>query len=373
MKKISKLMFVAAAALLVCGLSSCDDNKTYEYALVTDVGDIDDQSFNQSAWEALKAFAEKNDKSYTYYRPTEDSTDARLVSINQAVKKGAKIIVCPGYLFEEAVYDAQTKYPDVKFVLIDGQPHTSDYATYETKTNTVSILFQEQISGYLAGYAAVMDGNRSLGYCGGMAVPSVQRFGTGYVQGAEYASKKLNVKTTLKYYYAGAFQATDAATALMKSWYKANIDTVFACGGKVYQSVVEGAKSGKSGSTWIGVDSDQNHVDPDKVLTSAVKGLTESVTSALEVYANDSWSDIAGKEYNLGLASEFGKLEKKDYVGIPTTDSSWKFKTFSKSDLSSIIADIKSGKAVISDDTSKAPTTEYCTVDWVSAFTGSAE
>ncbi len=370
MKKMSKLMFVAAATLLVGGLASCGESGNYEYALITDVGDIDDQSFNQTSYEALKAFAEAKGKTYTYYRPTENTTDARMVSIDQAVQKGAKIVVCPGYLFEDAVYYSQTKYTDVKFVLIDGQPHTSDYATYETKENTVSIIFQEQISGFLAGYAAVKEGNKDLGFCGGMAVPAVQRFGSGFIQGCDYASKEMGIKTTVKYYYAGAFDATDAATALMKSWYTANIDTVFACGGKVYQSVVEGAKSGKSGSTWIGVDTDQHHVDPDKVLTSAVKGLTESVTSALEVYESDKWSDISGQDYNLGLDSEFGKLAKKDYVGIPTADSSWNFKTFKKSDLESVISDIKSGKATVSGDTTAAPVTTNCTVDYVSSFTG---
>ena len=379
MKKMSKMMFVAAATLLVGGLASCgggsntDDPVTpsgKEYALITDVGDIDDQSFNQTSYEALKAFAEAKGKTYDYYRPTEDSTDARMVSIDQAVQKGAKIVVCPGYLFEDAVYYSQTKYPEVKFVLIDGKPHTSDYATYETKENTVSVIFQEEISGFLAGYAAVKDGNKDLGFCGGMAVPAVQRFGSGFVQGADVASKEMGIKTTLKYYYAGTFGPTDAATLLMKSWYTAGIDTVFASGGKVYQSVVEGAKSGKSGSTWIGVDTDQNYIDPDKVLTSAVKGLAETVTSALEVYYNDKWSEISGKDYNLGLASEFGSVAAKDYVGIPTADSSWKFNTFKKSDLESVIANIKSGKVTISNDTSAAPTTTNCEVTWVSSFTG---
>lgn len=373
MKKMSKLMFVAAATLLVGGLASCNGGDTEkEYALITDVGNIDDQSFNQTCYEALVAFAKAKGKTYDYYRPTEDSNESRMISIDQAVQKGAKIVVCPGYLFEPAVYKKQAQYPEVKFVLIDGTPHAGDYATYETKANTVSVIFQEQISGFLAGYAAVKDGNKDLGFCGGSAVPAVQRFGSGFVQGCDFASKEMGIQTTLKYYYAGAFEPTDAATSTMKSWYTAGIDTVFASGGKVYQSVVEGAKSGKAGSTWIGVDTDQNHLDPDKVLTSAVKGLAETVTSALEVYYNDKWSEISGKNYNLGLAAEFGSIAAKDYVGIPTTDSSWKFKTFTKTELESIKSDIKSGKVAVSGDTSAAPETTNCKVSWVSAFTGSS-
>ncbi len=356
MKK-TKIAISMVALLSVAGLASCGESnsKTYEYALITDVGDIDDESFNQTAWEATKEFAEKNNKTVNYYRPTEDSNSARIVSIDQAVKKGAKVVICPGYLFETPVYEAQTKYPDVKFVLLDGNPHTEDYLTYETKDNTVGMTFQEEISGFFAGYAAVKEGNRDLGFCGGMAVPAVQRFGSGFVQGADAAASELNVDVTVKYYYAGAFQATDEATAKMKTWYTGNIDTVFACGGKVYQSVVEGIKSGKSSATWIGVDVDQSSVS-DKVLTSATKGLKAAVTSSLECYLNNSWSDIGGQSYNLGLASEFGKLDKKDYVELPTSSKAWRFSKFTTSEYETLVSDVKNGKKAVSNDTSKEPT-----------------
>ncbi len=369
MKKF-KLGCALAAVFAIGGslatLTSCGE--TYEYALITDVGDIDDEGFNQSSWEAMKAYADKIGKSCTYYRPTEDSNDARKVSMEQAVQKGAKVIVCPGYLFESPVYDLQDKYPDVKFILLDGAPHSEDYTTYKTSSNVVGYSFQEQISGFLAGYAAVKDGNRDLGFCGGMALPAVQRFGTGYIQGIEVASKELNVTTTCKYYYAGEFQATDAATSFMKSWYTAGIDTVFACGGKVYQSVTEGIKNAsKSTATWIGVDVDQHSVS-DKVLTSAMKGLRETVTSSLELYEAGKWTDLGGQTPKLGLSTVLGSLEAKDYVGLPTESAAWRFKSFKTSDLEAVIAGIKSGKYVISDDVSKDPETSACKVTWVSKF-----
>ena len=368
---------IFALSLAVLGsvslLASCGNNEPVEYALITDVGDVDEESFNQTSWEALRDFAEAHEKTYGYYRPTADSTPARLNSIDQAVQRGAKIIVCPGYLFEDAVYEAQTKYPEVKFVLIDGTPHTTDYSDYKTAENTVSIIFKEEIAGFLAGYAAVMDGNRDLGFCGGMAVPAVQRFGSGYVQGIDYAAKQLDVQTTVRYYYAGDFQATAAATALMDTWYTNGMDTVFASGGKVYLSVVEGVKANPDG-TWIGVDVDQSGVDP-KVLTSATKGLRESVTSALEVYFNDQWSDIGGENYNLGLDSEFGKVEKKDYVGIPTADKAWRFKTFTVAQYNEVLADIKAGEITITNSTTEAPTVDaaHTTVTWDSQFAAPAE
>ncbi len=361
-------LFVALGALgLVLGVASCNNNTSYEYALVTDVGDIDDESFNQTSWEALRDFAEENKKTYQYYRPTEDSTAARLVAIDQAVQRGAKIVVCPGYLFEDAVFDAQTKYPDVKFVLIDGTPHTADYGTYETKENTVSIIYKEEISGFLAGYAAVMDGNKSVGFCGGMTVPAVQRFGSGFVQGADYAAGELGLTdVSCRYYYAGAFQATDEATAKMKSWYTSGVETVFASGGKVYQSVAEGCNE-VEGATWIGVDVDQSSVD-ENVLTSATKGLREAVMSALEVYNEGSWDIIGGQDYNLGLNAEFGDVAAKDYVGIPTTDEAWRFESFTLDQYNDILDAIKSGEVTISNSTTEAPVTENFEVTYESPF-----
>ena len=369
MKKLLKCLVASAALVSGMGLLGSCSSKTYEYALVTDVGDIDDESFNQSSWEAVKDFAKANNKSYQYYRPTADSNPARVESIELAIKKGAKIVVCPGFLFETAVYDVQEKYPDVKFVLIDGDPHSEDYQTYKRTSNVVSILYQEEIAGSLAGYSTVMDGYTKLGFCGGMAVPAVIRYGSGYVQGISAAAESKGVDVEVKYYYAGQFQATAEATANCTSWYTAGTQVVFACGGKVYQSVVEGA-SANPAAKWIGVDVDQSPVGSN-VLTSAMKGLRESVTSALEVYASDSWADIGGKNYNLGLNSDFGKLPKKDYVGIPTAEKSWKFSSFTLPQYEKLLSDIKTGVLTVSNDTANAPkVSSHVTVDYVSSFAG---
>ena len=214
-----------------------------------------------------------------------------------------------------------------------------------------------------------MDGYRSLGFCGGMAVPAVQRFGTGYLQGIDAAAQALNVEATVNYYYAGAFQATDDATAKMKEWYKGNTEIVFACGGKVYQSVVEGCKERTDGK-WIGVDVDQVSVDPERVLTSATKGLRASVQSALELFYADKWSEIGGKTANLGLASNFGSLEARDYVGIPTVSSSWKFASYQVATHEALVAQIGAGQVTISGDVSAAPTLTATTVNYISGFAG---
>jgi basic membrane protein A len=200
---MKKLLTVLLAVALVFSFAGCkSSSKGYELALVTDIGTIDDQSFNQGAWEGLKAYAEDNKISYKYYQPTEKSTAAYLDAITLAVDGGAKVVVCPGYLFENAVWEAQTMYPKVNFVLLDGSPHNvTDYTTmatldgsapdYTVADNTYSIFYKEQQAGFLAGYAAVKDGYTKLGFMGGIAVPAVIRYGYGFVQGAEYAAEEM--------------------------------------------------------------------------------------------------------------------------------------------------------------------------------------
>ena len=172
------LLVIALFFASVFTMASCAGEK-YEIAMVTDSGGIDDKSFNQSTWEGIVEYATANEKSYKYYKPREVSDKAYLRAIKLAVRGGAKIVVTPGYLFETAIYKAQSLYPDVKFVLIDGEPHTADYGTYKTEENTLNILFDEHEVGFLAGYVAVKSGKfTNLGFFGGMSVPAVQRLGS---------------------------------------------------------------------------------------------------------------------------------------------------------------------------------------------------
>ncbi|MEG0744670.1 MAG: BMP family ABC transporter substrate-binding protein, partial [Erysipelotrichaceae bacterium] len=186
--------------------------------MITDIGTIDDKSFNQGTWEGIKAYAEKNKITHEYYKPTEQSTDAYLAAIELAVQGGAKVVITPGFLFEEPIYIAQDKYPDVNFILIDGNPHDAKGKDYKTGKNAVGIVFAEEQSGYLAGYAAVKEGYTKLGFMGGMAVPAVTSFGYGFVQGADAAAKELEIdNVNVKYHYTGGFDATPEVQTLASS------------------------------------------------------------------------------------------------------------------------------------------------------------
>ena len=134
--------------------ASTSGSKT-DVAFVTDVGNIDDQSFNQYTWQGVQDFCSANNLSANYYRPTEDSDAARLEQMDNAVNDGAKSIVVAGYLFGSAIAEAQEKYPDVQFLALDVS--TADLGDKTPTANTALITYKEEQAGYLAGYAAVYE------------------------------------------------------------------------------------------------------------------------------------------------------------------------------------------------------------------------
>ena len=305
----------------------------YELALVTDLGTIDDKSFNQGAWEGMKKYAEENGISYKYYQPQEGTTDSYLETIGLAIEGGAKLVVCPGFLFEEPVYLAQDQYKDVHFILLDGEPHSGDYSEYRTEANTMPILFQEDEPGFLAGYAAVKDGYTKLGFLGGMAVPAVIRYGYGFAEGADYAAKEMGVDgIEIMYNYTGAFAATPEAQSMAASWYQNGTEVIFGCGGAVGNSVMAAAEE-KSAKV-IGVDVDQSY-ESDTVVTSAMKQLSVSVY--------DGVRDFYAGSFPGGKTSIFSA--KNDGIGLPMETS--KFTKFTQADYDAVYAQLKDGKITL--------------------------
>ncbi|MFA6620251.1 MAG: BMP family ABC transporter substrate-binding protein, partial [Bacilli bacterium] len=250
--------------------------------MVTDSGTLNDHSFNESAWNGINAFAAKNGgvlNSTTnvcdtgivqtkYYQPAEDAytTPGRVAAIRSAVTWGAKVVILPGYLFQSAIKTCldDVFYKDTYFLALDCTKSDSDnnYAPYDYTAKVTSVIYREEQAGFEAGYAAVKEGYRKLGFCGGMAVPAVVRYGSGYCQGADIAAQELKLADNsigIQYYYAGQFKATDTATSYCTSWYQAGTEVIFGCGGAVYNSVIAGSQASNN-KPWIGVDVNQ-HAD----------------------------------------------------------------------------------------------------------------
>ena len=330
--------------------ASTSGSKT-DVAFVTDVGNIDDQSFNQYTWQGVQDFCSANSLNANYYRPTEDSDAARLEQMDNAVNDGAKSIVVAGYLFGTAIAEAQEKYPDVQFLALDVS--ASDLGDKTPTANTALITYKEEQAGYLAGYAAVYDGYKELGFLGGMAVPAVIRYGYGFVQGADAAAKEIGATdVNIKYWYSGGFAATDEVKNKMDGWYSEGTEVVFACGGPVCQSCDAAAQA--NGGKMIGVDVDQSG-QFDTVITSAMKGLAASTKDALkQIIEDDNWNSLAGQIVNLGLVS--GDDPEANFVQIPMESTQWS-DSFTQDDYKALVKDMFDGKITVSNDISAMPST----------------
>ena len=344
----------AAATSEAASAESTTDAKT-DVAFVTDVGNIDDQSFNQYTWQGVQDFCAANGLNANYYRPTEDSDAARIEQMDNAVADGAKAIVVAGYLFGSSIAEAQEKYPEVQFLALDVSAF--DLGDKTAGANTALITYREEQAGYLAGYAAVIDGYKELGFLGGMAVPAVIRYGYGFVQGADAAAKELGVSdVNIKYWYSGGFAATDEVKNKMDGWYSEGTEVVFACGGPVCQSCDAAAQA--NGGKMIGVDVDQSG-QFDTVITSAMKALANSVNVALTDAMNNGWKfseTYAGKETTLGAA--------EDCVGLPMETS--KFTAFTQEQYDTLFTAIADGSLVVDNsfDAEVKPAVTNVTVDY---------
>ena len=325
------------------------DNSDKKIAMITDSGDITDESFNQITWETCVAYGEANGIETQYYKPAEDTDEERINAVDLAVAEGATVVVMPGYLFGPAIAEEQDLYPDVTFIAVDvteGDIVNLAGENVALGSNVYICSFQEEQAGYLAGYAAVKDGYTSLGFLGGIAVPAVIRYGFGYVQGINAAAEEMGVDVDVKYYYGGQFYGDDAITARMEGWYADGTQVVFACGGGIYTSAVDAAAQydGKV----IGVHVDQFPKIGDACITSAMKGLGSAVEAALDAYTSGNWSSIGGKSEQLGLT-------QGDYLGLPTDDASWGFTTFTKDEYETVLGGIKDGSITVSNDTENQP------------------
>ena len=388
MKKFFALLLSLAMvlALVACGQKdptpdtpdTPDDPQTkveYKVAMITDYGDITDQSFNQTTYEACKAFAEDNSIEFSYFKPAGDNTADRVAMIEKAVDEGFNVIVMPGYAFGGAIVEAAPEFPDVKFIALDvaagdlletavakagetddSTPENWDLNKYVDMSNVYCAVYQEELCGYMAGYAAVKLGYKNLGFLGGMSVPAVVRYGYGFVQGVDAAAADMGLTDVkVNYIYGGQFFGDADITAVMDTWYQGGTEVVFACGGGIYTSAVDAAK--KVGAKVIGVDVDQAGVIAKyagvdgMTVTSAMKGLYPATYDTLtDVIVNGNWEKYVGKIETLGLVS--GTDPEANYVQIPMGDGTQWSDSFTQDDYKAMVKDMFDGKITVSNNTS---------------------
>ena len=380
MKKLLAVVLTIVMVLSVMAVASADDEM--RVAMITDYGDITDQSFNQTTYEAAKAWCDANGVDFTYYKPAGDSTAERVAMVEKADDDGYNVIIMPGYAFGGTIAEVAAEYPDTKFVALDVaagdileaavalKGETYDYnpanwnmEEYADLSNVYCAVYQEELCGYMAGYAAVKLGYEHLGFLGGMAVPAVVRYGYGFVQGANAAAEELeNEDVTIEYVYGNQFYGDADITAYMDNWYaNLGVEVVFACGGGIFTSAAEAAA--KVDGKVIGVDVDQaalidGNYGEGMTVTSAMKGLGATVFTLLTEIKDGNWDEYAGEIETLGLIGEDPEL---NYVQIaPSTQFD---EDFTEEDYEALVKRMYDGDVIVDNDIDEMPEVEITVND----------
>ncbi|HEY8391324.1 MAG TPA: BMP family ABC transporter substrate-binding protein [Capillibacterium sp.] len=350
-KLLVVLVIVVAAVLILVNVgqkTSGPQVSKLKVGMVTDAGTIDDKSFNQGTWEGVQQAGADFGLEYKYLKPAGTTEADYMKEIGNLYDAGYKFIVCPGFKFETAIYQAQTKYPDAKFVIIDGNPHAGDGVAV-VKENTVAIFFAEHESGFMAGVATALQLKEGeLGFIGGMEIPSVQKFNWGFQQGVKYANENLGTNMVIKpenVIYQGSFDNVAAGQQLAAQMYDRGVKAIFAAAGGVGVGVINEAKSrAKAGQkVWVvGVDVDQYSegiYDGEKsiILTSAMKQIKKATYDMVK-------AETEGK-FPGGQILTFSAAN--DGIGIPDENPNLSDEVESK--VAEVYAKVKSGEIVVAD------------------------
>jgi len=345
-------MLLAAGTLLAgCGGDSEGSDKEkksdLKVGMVTDAGTIDDKSFNQGTWEGILKAEEEFGVKTKYLKPAGTTEAEYLKEIGNLYDAEYKFIITPGFKFETAVYQAQDRYEDAKFVILDGNPHKGDFKPV-VKDNTVAVFFAEHESGFLAGIAAALELKEGeAGFIGGMEIPAVQKFNWGFQQGLKYANENLGTNLTIKgdnVIYQGSFDNAAAGGQIAAQMYDRGVDVIFTAAGGVGVGAINEAKTrAKSGEkVWIvGVDVDQfedGKYDGDKsvILTSAMKKLDQVSLDMVK-------AELDGK-FPGGETLTFDA--KNDGVGLPDKNPNLSDETVNK--VKEVYEKIKSDEVKVS-------------------------
>ena len=359
MKKLLAILLTLAMLFSFASFAAADES--VKVAMITDYGDITDQSFNQTTYEAAKAFCEANGLDFQYYKPGSDSDTDRISSIEKAIDEGFNVIIMPGYAFGPAIQQVAPEFSDITFIALDVSEGDIGDLAANVPANLYCAVYQEELCGYMAGYAAVKLGYKKLGFLGGMAVPAVVRYGYGFVQGADAAAVELGLTDVeIKYVYGNQFYGDADITAYMDTWFAAGTQIVFACGGGIFTSAGEAAA--KVGGKVIGVDVDQKGTidglyGDGITVTSAMKGLAATVNAELTAVNGGKFE--GGKVENLGLV---GEDPEANFVQIaPSTQFA---DGFTQDDYKALVAKMFKGEITVSNAIDAEPAVTAVKVDY---------
>lgn len=368
MKKTFITLLITALAffgiVISVGIFTRDQKDEFKIAMVTDFSDVNDASFNQACYEGAKEWSKQYNIKFNYYKPAGTTDPERIKALTLAIDRGYDVILCPGFALAKPIAKVAPNHPNVKFLGLDISQ--GDFGDFTLTDNICVFNYQEEKAGYLAGYAAVKEGYRRLGYLGGLMIDPVMRFGYGYVQGISDAAKEIDENVLIKYSYGGQFFGDSEIYKAVDAWYKPNnnVEVVFACGGSIYTSVALAAK--ENGGKMIGVDSDQAPIidrdyGEDICITSAMKAMKQTVIDKLEaLYKSGTWAK--GEIIELGLVSS--EEPEHNYVQLPLND--WRLDNFSIDEYKQLIKEIIDGTRIVNSKLPETPPydSEHVTLDY---------
>ena len=323
--------------------------KAMKVGMVTDAGTIDDKSFNQGTWEGIVRAQKELGVEIKYLKPVGTTEADYVKEISNLYDSGYKFIVCPGFKFETAIFKSQNKYPDAKFVLIDGNAHPADSYDPQNGPNTIGILFAEQEAGFAAGVAAALQLKTGrFGFIGGMEIPAVQKFNWGWQQGIKYANENLGTKIELHqedFIYQGTFSDIAAGQQIAASMFDRGVTCIHAAAGGVGVGVINETKARRQvgKDVWVvGVDVNQYNEGllPDgksAVLTSAMKYIDRAAYDMIKEALNGTFK--GGRSLLM--------TAKEDAVGIPAENPNLAPDVQKK--VNEIYQKIKAGSIVVAD------------------------
>lgn len=330
----NKFIFIAAMGMML--LSGCGKN-TKDIALITDKGLVEEGSVESTAWESIEKFAKNNDKTYAAYEPEERNTKGYEEAINEALKSGAEVIICPGSVFETAVYDMQKEDLSVKFLILDGVPNPGDSKKEKLRGNTHAVLFSKEQAGFLAGYSAVKEGNTNLGFMGGVKDNETTRYGSGFVQGANAAAVEMGLNAdqiTIRYGYLGTKVTSPTVTQTAQTWYDEGCQVIFGCDSSILNAIGKAAES--RDKLVITLDNDLSAF-PDRVLAYIGNDYGSVVYQVLD--------SIEEKKYAGGEMETVGIESNSVYLDMSRSS----FGTFTEEQYLAVCNDLKTGKLKVTD------------------------
>lgn len=319
---MKKRLAVAVIALMIITLYSCsigtDSSPSYKIAVITDSNGIEGSTMCQEIWSGVKEYAGEEDITYKKYQPENDSDDSKMKLLAKAADNGAEVFVIPGSTIDSVLYDAQEKYPDIDFIIIEPSL-IADNSKYVISENTLNVSFADEQAGYMAGYALVKEGYYDIGFMGGKETDAVRNYGYGFIQGANDAAKAAGSTVNIRYTYTGISAASIDTESKASSWYALGTDVIFSCGDSMITSVINSA-DGHYGKV-VGDVTDKNS-ESDTVIASAVKNYKAAVIKSLKTYESGKFK--GGQTWTMAVKDEGVSLVMKDSAFTKFTEENYK-------------------------------------------------